>query len=66
MVLIQEDDDRKLHLVAYDGRKLHGAELNYPVHEKELLAIKEAIRTWDRYIDRDRFETTIITDNISL
>jgi hypothetical protein len=66
MVLMQEDDDRKLHPVAYDGRKLHGAELNYPVHEKELLAIKEAIRTWDRYIDGDRFETIIITDNASL
>lgn len=66
MVLLQEDEEGKLHPVAYDGRKLHGAELNYPVHEKELLAIKEAIRTWDRYIDRDRFETIIITDSACL
>ena len=66
MVLMQRDDEGNLHPVAYDGRKLHGAELNYPVHEKELLAIKEAIRTWDRYIDGDRFETIIITDNASL
>lgn len=66
MVLMQQDEHRELHPVAYDGRKLHGAELNYPVHKKELLAIKEAIRTWDRYIDGDRFETTIITDEASL
>ena len=44
MVLLQVGPDGKLHPVAFDGRKLTGAELNYPVHEKELLAIKEALR----------------------
>ena len=34
-----------MHPVAFDGRKLKAAELNYPVHKKELLAIKEALRT---------------------
>jgi hypothetical protein len=44
MVLLQIGPDGKLYPVAFDGRKLTGAELNYPVHEKELLAIKEALR----------------------
>ena len=39
MTLYQEYDDGKLHPVAFDGQKLHGAELRYPTHEKELLAI---------------------------
>ena len=43
--LLQVGEDGKWHPVAYDGRKLSGAELNYPVHEKELLAIKHALRT---------------------
>ena len=44
MVLLQLGPDGQLHPVAFDGRKLTGAELNYPIHEKELLAIKEALR----------------------
>src|SRR5579859_6115849 len=44
MTLMQEGEDGKLNPVAFDGRKLHGAELKYPTHEKELLAIKEALQ----------------------
>jgi RNase H-like domain found in reverse transcriptase len=32
-----------LHLIAYYSRKLIGAELNYNVHNKELLAIIDTI-----------------------
>src|SRR6266702_5217298 len=32
--------------VAYDSRAFKGAELNYPVHEKELLAIVRALGKW--------------------
>jgi len=32
--------------VAYDSRSFKGAELNYPVHEKELLAIIRALSKW--------------------
>ena len=52
MILIQEDDDDKLHLITFDDKKLYDAELNYPRHKKELLAIKEALTKWCAYIDR--------------
>ena len=65
LVLLQLGADGKLHPVAYDGRKLTGAELNYPVQEKELLAIKEALRLWDRYIENGT-QTTVVTDHASL
>ena len=32
--------------VAYDSMTFKGPELNYPVHEKELLAIMHALRKW--------------------
>jgi transposase InsO family protein len=64
MVLLQEGPDGKLHPVAYEGRKLQAAELHYPVHEKELLAIKQGLRTWDHFVRGKH--TTVITDHHSL
>jgi RNase H-like domain found in reverse transcriptase len=63
--LLQYDIDGAIHPVAYDGRKLQGAELNYAVHEKELLAIKHALRIWSHYID-NHTRTKILTDHESL
>jgi hypothetical protein len=42
--LSQPDDKAKLRPVAYLSRKIALAELNYKVHDKELLAIVEAFR----------------------
>ena len=64
-VLMQQGDDGLMHPVAFDGRKLRGAELRYPTHEKELLAIKEAVVKWKHYIENNH-TTTILTDHESL
>ena len=65
-VLLQEEPGSgKLHPVAYDGRKLSPAEVNYPVHEKELLAVKNALQIWRIYIDNGH-TTIIYTDHESL
>ena len=60
----QQDDKGDWRPVAFDGRKLQGAEIHYPTHEKELLAAKHAIRTYLWLIDGQ--ETTVITDHNSL
>ena len=65
MILIQEDDDDKLHLITFDDKKLYDAELNYPRHKKELLAIKEALTKWCAYIDNG-LSVIIIIDHDSL
>jgi RNase H-like domain found in reverse transcriptase len=57
--------NNKLHPVAFMSRMLNGAESKYPVHEKELLAIKEALRVWDYYLE-NRKEITVLTDHESL
>ena len=62
---MQIGEDGKLHPVAFHSRKLHDAELRYPVHEKELLAIKEAIRVWECYLGNG-MEITVLTDHESL
>ncbi|GMF61764.1 unnamed protein product [Phytophthora fragariaefolia] len=38
------------HPIAYTGRKIKPAELNYPVREQELLAIMHVLRVWRVYL----------------
>jgi hypothetical protein len=45
----QQDENNKLHPVAFILRKLVGLQLNYPIYNKELLAIIEAFREWRPY-----------------
>lgn len=47
--------------VAYNSRKLQGAERNYTVHEKELLGVVHALKEWRHYLGTRHF--TVITDN---
>ena len=63
--LLQKDSDRKLHSVVYDEWKLITAELNYPVHEKELLMIKQTLCQWNYYINNEH-TIMILTDYKSL
>jgi len=50
--------------IVYESRKLTSAEQNYPIHEKELLAIIHAIRLWRPYLEGQKF--TVVTDHASL
>jgi len=62
-VLLQ-DDGQGMRPVAYESRKLSPAELNYPIHEKELLAIIHALKIWRIYLEGHHFK--VITDHKSL
>ena len=59
VVISQED-----HPIAYHSRKLNTAEQNYATHEKETLAIVDAVREWKRYLEGNHFK--VITDHLSL
>jgi len=45
--LSQYDDDGTLRPVAFFSRKNNPAECNYPVHDKELLAVISCLKQWD-------------------
>ncbi|GJP48690.1 hypothetical protein CLOM_g7973 [Closterium sp. NIES-68] len=49
VVLLQDFSDG-LQPAAYELRKLQGAEKNYTVHDKEMLAIVHAFKTWWCYL----------------
>ncbi|GJP48052.1 hypothetical protein CLOM_g7291 [Closterium sp. NIES-68] len=53
-----------LQPVAYESRKLQGAEKNYTVHDKEMLAIVHAFKTWRCYLTGA--DVTVRTDHKSL
>ena len=49
--LTQKGDNEKLRTVAYYSHKMTGPELNYDIHDKELLAVVEALREWRVYLE---------------
>ena len=50
--------------IAYESRKLREPEMNYPTHDKEMLAIIHAPITWRHYLLSTSFE--VYTDHRSL
>ena len=63
-VLLQ-DHGSGLQPVAYHARRLLDRERNYPIHEKELLAVIDAVRTFRCYIEGCK-KCTVITDHDTL
>jgi len=45
-ILSMQDDDSKIHPIAFLSRTFSRAKLNYDVHDKEVLAIYEAFCSW--------------------
>ena len=62
--LSQTDAEGIPRLVACRSRKLNKAQKNYPVHEKEMLALVDALEDWRHYLLGS--EIHIFTDNSAL
>ncbi|GJP30150.1 hypothetical protein CLOM_g22621 [Closterium sp. NIES-68] len=62
-ILLQDFGDG-LQPIAYESRKLQAAERNYPVHDKEMLAIVHAFKVWRCYLTGA--DVTVLTDHKSL
>ena len=67
--LMQKDDDGVDRVISYQSRLLKAAELNYPVHDKELLSIKYALVKFrvhllgtEPFVDRYKF-TALLAEN---
>ena len=65
-VLLQAGSDGMEHPVAFFSRKMLPAETNYPVHDKEILAIASTLKEWQHHLQNARHLVTIRSDHKSL
>jgi len=65
-ILSQEDSDGILRPVCFYSRQLTGAERNYEVYDRELLAIVVCLRVWRQYLQGSEHQFTIFCDHSNL
>ncbi|GAA5874668.1 hypothetical protein JCM1840_007442 [Sporobolomyces johnsonii] len=65
-VLSQRHEDGKLYPIAFRSRKFDHAEINYEVHDKELLAIIDACKHFRTYLEYVSTATKIFSDHANL
>jgi hypothetical protein len=65
-ILSQPDSKGILHPVAFFSRKMTPPELNYEIHDKEMLAIIESFREWRQYLECTGEPITVLTDHRNL
>jgi len=58
--------DNEIHPVAFHSRTFSAPELNYEVHDKELLAIFEAFKIWRHYLEGSTSPIDVVTDHKNL
>jgi len=65
-VLSQQDEENRLHPVAFHSQKFQPAEINYEIHNKELLAVVDAFKHWRRYCEGVTHQVQVFSDHQNL
>jgi len=65
-VLSQRDEENRLHPVAFHSRKFSPVEINYEIHDKELLAIVDGFKHWRRYCEGAEHQIQVFSDHQNL
>ena len=65
-VLSQRDESGDLHPVAFHSRLLKSPEINYPILDKELLAVKVAFEVWRHHLEGARCIVEVLSDHKNL
>ena len=64
--ILSQEWDGKLHPIAYYSRKLTAPEINYEVHDKELLAIVACFYQWRSFLLSNSEPVQVLTDHRNL
>jgi len=65
-VLSQQDEEGHLHRVAFHSTKFQPAEINYEIHDKELLAVVDAFKHWRQYCQGATHQIQVFSDHHNL
>src|SRR5258707_2349282 len=65
-ILSVTTEDGEIWLVAFYSHTLQSAERNYDMHDKELLAIYEAFKSWHHYLEGSAKTIDMVTDHKNL
>src|SRR5947207_4821541 len=65
-VLYQRQSDGEWHPVAYYSKTMIDAELNYPIHDKELLAIVSSFQHWHIHLEGTLETIQVVSDDKAL
>jgi len=65
-ILSQRDEENRLHPVAFHSRKFTPVEINYEIHDKELLAIVDAFKHWRHYCEGATHQVQVFCDHQNL
>ena len=60
------NEDNEVHPVVFYSRTFTAAELNYNTHDKKLLAIFEAFKNWQHYLEGPAYPIDVVTDHKNL
>ena len=66
VILSIVNKDNEIYLVAFHSRTFTMAELNYNIHNKELLAIFEAFKIWRHYLKGLAYPIDVVIDHKNL
>ena len=65
-VLLQLQPSQEWHPVAYYSKTMIPAEINYPIHDKEMLAIIRALEAWRPELEGTPTRIRIVSDHKAL
>ena len=65
-ILSLQQDDGTWRPVAYRSKTMSKAQCNYDIHDKELLAIMQALMEWRQYCEGAKYTVRILTDHKNL
>ena len=65
-ILFIVNEDNEVHLVAFHSHTFTTTELNYDTYDKELLAIFEAFKIWQHYLESLAYPIDVVIDHKNL
>ena len=65
-ILSQPGEDGQTHPIAFHSRKFTVSEINYEVHDKELLAVVDSFEQWHHFLKGSPHQVIIHSDHKNL